>query len=185
MSSFRNKCIRILYSHILHNNIKCAKKLGVRIGNDCRVLDDPGRVFGTEPWLIHIGNHVEITHGVQFLSHEGALWCVRGLYPEMSDLDQFKPTYVGDNVMIGLNSIIMPGVIIGDNAIVGAHSVVTKDVPSNTVVAGVPAKPISTIDAFITAVLNSKYTVHTKGMSSGEKRAYIEKEHPEWFEFNR
>ena len=54
----------------------------------------------------------------------------------------FKPTKIGNDVYIGHDAFIMPGVNIGDGAIVGARSVVTKDVPSYTIVAGVPAKTI-------------------------------------------
>lgn len=52
---------------------------------------------------------------------------------------------IGDNVWIGAHATILPGVTIGDNAIIGAGAVVTKDVPSNVVVAGVPAKIIKQI----------------------------------------
>lgn len=48
-------------------------------------------------------------------------------------------TYIGKNCVIGINSIIMPGVHIGDEVVVGAGAVVTKDVPSNCIVAGNPA----------------------------------------------
>jgi len=51
-------------------------------------------------------------------------------------------TYIGKNCFIGGRSMILPGVRIGDSCIVGAGSVVTKDVPSGTIVAGNPAKPI-------------------------------------------
>ena len=54
-----------------------------------------------------------------------------------------------DNVFIGLGSIIMPNVRIGENCIIGAGSVVTKDVPNNTVVAGVPAKKICSFDDYM------------------------------------
>lgn len=53
-----------------------------------------------------------------------------------------KPVTIGDRVWIGGNVVINPGVTIGDNAVIGAGSVVTKDVPANVVVAGVPAKVI-------------------------------------------
>ena len=56
-----------------------------------------------------------------------------------------KPITIGSTVWIGGGSIILPGVSIGDFSIVGAGSVVTKDIPSRTVVAGNPAKPIKTI----------------------------------------
>lgn len=53
---------------------------------------------------------------------------------------------IGENAWIGANVSILPGVTIGANAIVGTGAVVTKDVPANTVVAGVPAKVLSQID---------------------------------------
>jgi acetyltransferase-like isoleucine patch superfamily enzyme len=53
---------------------------------------------------------------------------------------------VGNNVWIGANATILPGVSIGENSIVGAGGVVTKDVPANTIVGGVPAKLIRTIE---------------------------------------
>lgn len=56
------------------------------------------------------------------------------------------PVKIGDNVWIGGKAIICPGVTIGDNVVVGAGAVVTKDVPSNVVVAGNPAKIIRNMD---------------------------------------
>lgn len=56
-----------------------------------------------------------------------------------------KPVTIGNNVWIGGNATILPGVTIGDNVTVGAGSVVVKDIPSNTVVAGNPAKVVSSV----------------------------------------
>ena len=56
-----------------------------------------------------------------------------------------KPVLIGENAWLGANSTILPGVTVGRNAVVAAGAVVTKDVPANTVVAGVPAKIIKEI----------------------------------------
>ena len=57
-----------------------------------------------------------------------------------------KPIHIGKRVWVGSGSIVLPGVTIGDNSIIGAGSIVTKDVPSNVIVAGNPAKFIRNID---------------------------------------
>ena len=57
-----------------------------------------------------------------------------------------KPIHIEKRVWIGVAATILPGVRIGENSIIGANAVVTKDVPSNTIVGGNPAKVIKTID---------------------------------------
>lgn len=57
-----------------------------------------------------------------------------------------KPVTVGEDVWIGGNCTILPGVTIGNNVVVAAGAVVTKDVPDNCVVAGVPAKILKTLE---------------------------------------
>jgi acetyltransferase-like isoleucine patch superfamily enzyme len=85
---------------------------------------------------IHIGANTLIASHVTIMSHDH---CKRvDGQPLLSDV------YIGKNCFIAVGSTIMPGVRIGDEVIVGACSVVTKDVPSNTIVAGNPAKVIKT-----------------------------------------
>lgn len=67
------------------------------------------------------------------------------LDPQKRHTVEMKPVYIDKNAWLGANSTILPGVTVGQNAVVAAGAVVTKDVPANTVVAGVPAKVIKRI----------------------------------------
>jgi acetyltransferase-like isoleucine patch superfamily enzyme len=140
------------------------RRNGVRIGKDCRLLGTNTETFGSEPYLVKLGDHVTVTGGVQFVTHDGGVWVFREKEP---DIDVFGPITVGSNVFIGFGSIIMPGVTIGDNCVIGAGSVVTRDVESGTVVAGVPAKRLLTIDEY-RAKIEPKVT-HIRGLPPEEK----------------
>lgn len=174
------KVEKFYYLYFLNDRVAFARKLGVRIGEHCQILADPQVAFGTEPWLIKLGNHVDVTSNVCFLNHEGAMWCARWIDKKYEYDDLFLPTIVGDNVMIGVGSLIMPGVHIGNNVIIGGHSVVTKDVPDGAVVAGVPAKQISTVENFMKNLAHRE-TCQTKQMNIAQKRNYLKILHPEWF----
>lgn len=180
MGSLVRKVSKFYYLKIKKDTVAWSKKIGVRMGSGCQILDDPDTIFGTEPWLVKLGDHVDITWGCKFLCHEGGIWYARGIDEKYKSCDCFAPIVIGNNVIIGLESIIMPGVTIGDNVIVAAHSVVTKDVPSGTVVGGVAAKPITTVDKFMEKFEKREF-FPTKNMSSKEKQMYIQKMHPEWF----
>ena len=69
-----------------------------------------------------------------------------GLPLETRNTTYPSPVIIGENVWIGSNATILPGVTIEDNSVVAAGAVVTKDVPKNTVVAGVPAKAVKKIN---------------------------------------
>lgn len=91
---------------------------------------------------IKIGNHCIIGGNVKILDND-----FHPANPEIrrkTPVDNYDsaPIEIGENVFIGVNSLILKGVKIGDNAVVGAGSVVANDVPSNVLVAGNPAKLI-------------------------------------------
>ena len=90
-----------------------------------------------------IGNHVNLAQGITVtaLNHNFADTTKRIDEQGIST----KPVVIGDDVWIGANAVILPGVTIGRHCVVAAGAVVTKDVPDNTVVAGVPAKVIKTL----------------------------------------
>ena len=146
------------------------RKKGVKIGDNSEIYSNVS--FGSEPYLIELGNNVRITQGVKLTTHDGGLWVLRN-NGKLKNADKFGKIIIGNNVHIGIDSIIMPGVKIGDNVIIGAGSVVTKDIPSNSVAVGVPAKVIETIDEYYKK--NKDKVVFTKNMTKEEKRQYIEK----------
>lgn len=144
----------------------------VKIGDGCEVFDNVS--FGSEPYLIEIGNRVRITKGVTFITHDGGVWVLRN-NGMLKDADIFGRIKVGNNVHIGINSVIMPGVTIGDNVIIGVGAVVTKDIPSNSIAAGVPAKVIKSVDEYFEKHKSSVDL--TKHMSFSEKKTYLLKKY--------
>ena len=156
----------------MHRNpVSYARGLGVQIGADCRLLGLTPATFGSEPYLVRLGNHVTVTSGVRFVTHDGGVWVFREKIPE---IDVFGPVRVGNNVFIGLNSILLPGVTVGNNVIIGAGSVVNRDVPDNSVVAGVPAKIIKNVDAYWTGVAGK--AVYIRSRTDSEKRVFLEQQ---------
>lgn len=100
---------------------------GVFINSGCRFQDQGGIIIGDNTLIGH--NVVLAT-----LNHDFEPTKRKSMIP--------KKIKIGKSVWIGANATITPGTTIGDGAIVGAGAVVTKDVPPNTIVAGVPAKEI-------------------------------------------
>ncbi len=136
------------------------------IGERCRINSCQ---FGTEPYLIEIGCHVHVGNNVQFLTHDGGVWVLRDLLHDQT-LDYFGKIIIRDNVFIGNNTIILPGITIGENVVVGAGSVVTKDIPPNVIAAGIPARVIKTIEEYLK---KRDLCLQTKQLTMREKEEII------------
>ena len=113
------------------NHLEGYRKKGVKIGTGCKLckhatLDTHGN--------LEIGNNVTVSGRAVLLTHDAS--------EELTGKKNSYNTKIGNNVFIGINSIVLTGVTIGDNSIVGAGSVVTKDIPPNEIWAGNPAKKI-------------------------------------------
>jgi acetyltransferase-like isoleucine patch superfamily enzyme len=142
-----------------------AKLMGVKFGEHCRFI---GRNhFGSEPYLINLGDYVSITSST-FITHDGGVWVFRNEDP---DIDVVRPIVIGNNVFVGINCTILPGVKIGDNTVIGAGSIITKELPGGFVYAGNPAKPIKTIQEYRTKV--NVFKVNTKKLSAIEKESFL------------
>ena len=116
-----------------------------RIGKNCYYHPF---TIPAESEMISMGDNVVIAKGVELITHDMsyALFGHDEHLPEEIGSGEWpyykKGIIIGNNVMIGANSLIMPGVTIGSRVVVGGGTVVTKDIPDGVVVAGVPAKVI-------------------------------------------
>lgn len=135
-----------IYNWYIKYKLRKYVSRGLIYGDQCRFLGNPS--FGSEPYLIRIGNRCTITSGVRFITHDGGTWIFRD-NEKYKGIKKYGKIEIGNNCFIGINSIIMPGVTIGDNCVIGAGSVVTKSIPSNSVAAGNPAKIIMTVEEYI------------------------------------
>ena len=158
------KIYKILLSKI--NPVKYAQKVGVNFEKD--ELHIYGRVaWGSEPWIITVGKNVYITDGVKFITHDGGGLIFRKYVP---DLEITKPITIGDDVYIGNNVIVLPGVHIGNRVVIGAGAVVTRDVPDNSVMVGVPARRIKSADEYFEKICaNSLHLGHLSGREKDKK----------------
>ena len=159
-----------IYCRLLRhfNTVKYAKKIGVNLGKNVLIAESVS--FDSEPYLIEIGDGTKISNNVRFVTHDGGAYVLRKIYDQ--DADLFGKIRIGTNCFIGNNVSIMPNVTIGDSVIIGYGSIVTKDIPSNEVWAGVPARYIKTIDEYYEK--NKNDIVRTKGLNPMQKRKFLE-----------
>ena len=106
------------------------------MGQRCSVQTN---VVITDPAYTRLGDNVSLS-GCTLFGHDGVVNMLRNAYG--GDLDRVGRIDIRDNVFIGHQAIVMPGVTIGPDAVVAAGALVTKDVPPGCVVGGVPAKVI-------------------------------------------
>ncbi|MFV8280294.1 acyltransferase [Christiangramia marina] len=152
------------YRKTFWSPLRYAHYLGVNIGDECVIGT---KYFGSEPYLITIGNHVQITKDVRFFTHGGG-WVFRKKYPLM---DTFGKISIGNNVYIGSCALILPGVKIGDNVVIGAGTVVTKSVTQNSIVAGNPAKVVGDVRNLKDKMV--QLNLQSKGMDYESKKKFL------------
>lgn len=116
-------------------------KMGLNVGKNFKrlhgVILDPSHC-----WLITIGDNVTIAPRVHILAHDAST-------KTFLDYTKIGCVNIGDNVFIGAESVVLPGVSIGSNVIIGANSTVTQNIPNNSVAVGSPARVICSLDEYL------------------------------------
>ena len=120
---------------------------GIKVGGGT-IFYSPStmKIDRERPWMLKIGEYCKITSGVTILTHDYSRSVLRRKYGEF--IGEAGMTIIGDNVFIGMNSIILMGTHIGNNTIIGAGSVVKGQFPDDVVIAGNPAKVICTLEEY-------------------------------------
>jgi acetyltransferase-like isoleucine patch superfamily enzyme len=124
---------------------------GITIYNSTTLVGDVD--IGEETWIgpycsldgqggLSIGHHCSIALGCQLLTHDTVAWALSGgrAAPERA------PISIGDCCFLGTHAVILKGTSIGDRCVVGAGAVVSGQVADDTIVAGVPARPIGRVE---------------------------------------
>jgi len=120
------------------------RTLGAEVGEGC-FIGPTDIELEINPRHLKIGNHVAMASGVTFATQDGTPWLFQDRIPDIPADDK---VIIEDNCFIGYRAILYPGIRIGPNSVVGAGSVVVSDVPPNTLVMGVPARPFGAIEKY-------------------------------------
>ena len=154
------------YQKLFLSANRLAEIEGVKFGRNCKLNKKVS--FGSEPYLVTLGNDFYCATGISFITHDGSVNVLRNLYPELSQADLFGKITIGDNVFLGCNVTVLPNSSIGNNVIVGAGSIVRGHLESGYVYAGIPVKKLISIEEYKTKV-NSRLML-TKNLNYEQKK---------------
>jgi acetyltransferase-like isoleucine patch superfamily enzyme len=147
------------------DTVRYFRSQGVEIGEGVEIFGANLSTFGSEPYLISIGNHVTISHNVDFITHDGGLRVARAQHPDAYLYGRIR---VEDHCFLGAHCVLLPGATVGAGSVVGTGSIVTGKIPPGVVAVGAPAKPIKTVEEYVEA--KRHLWIGTGGLTSDQKR---------------
>jgi acetyltransferase-like isoleucine patch superfamily enzyme len=143
-----NKLVQLYHLSNERRFIKYLQAKGIIIGNNTKFYGGVKsiNIDITRPSLIEIGENVAFNQNFTLLTHDFVSKVFLHKYDEF--LPSSGKVKIGNNVSFGQNCTVLKGVTIGDNCFIGFGSVVTKNIPDNSIAAGIPAKVICSIDEY-------------------------------------
>ncbi len=148
------------------SRIRSLRKRGVRIGENCIVYTT---LFSTEPYLVEIGDHVAISSGTSFITHDATGW----LFEDHPNMDVFGMIRVGSHTYFGTNCTVLPGSQIGSHCVIGSGSVVRGTIPDGSVVVGNPASVGMKTSLLKELLVSHKHRLDTRHLPPREKERVL------------
>ena len=137
-------------------SIEKLKKRGLKVGRNFKNMGQ-SIIDPSHCWHIEIGDDVTFAPRVHILAHDASTKLFIG-YTKIAN------TKIGNRVFIGAGSIVLPGVEIGDDVVIGAGSIVTKNIPSNSLAVGNPAKVLCDLDLYLKKQKDNMMSENTFGV---------------------
>lgn len=163
---------RLLYSYRAETlrYIRRLNRLGAKIDESVSMsVPESVRLDETTPWMLEIGKNVYIAEGVKIMTHDASWMVLAG--EDGIARGHIAPVSIGDNVFLGIDSIVMCNVKICDNVIVGAGAVVTSSIRTPGVYAGNPARKVMDLEQ-MKAVRDSRQLKETLVLAREYQKKY-------------
>lgn len=138
---------KVYYTSSSVRYIEFLKKQGVEIGSGCIFRAPKTTIIDmTRPYLISIGNNVDMNVNFKICTHDWGARVFIGKYNQM--INSSGKVTIGSNIYFGADCMVLKGVTIGDNCIIGAGSIVSKSIPSNSVALGNPCRVVCSLEEY-------------------------------------
>jgi len=154
--------------------VRYFRSQGAKIGEGVEIYGPNLFTFGSEPYLITIGDHVTISHGVDFITHDGGMRVARTKFP---DAYLYGRIQVADDCFLGAHCILLPGARVGSGSVIGSGSVVTGEIPPGVIAVGAPARPVRSVEDYIQE--KRHLWIDTAGLTAMAKRDLLCRRLPE------
>lgn len=164
--------IRLLFERDAVKRTRYLRKRKVfrNLGENCIIEN---RIVPLYSNLISIGNNVHLASGVRLITHDITHIMINNIEGSNQINEKIGCIEIGSNVFIGAYATVLYNVKIGDNVVIGAGSIVTRDIPSNCVVAGVPARIVSSFESYVNRRTQEKPLSKEKTPKSQEVSAEL------------